>query len=270
MEKNKKPQLKWKSRELQGTFYTRGKSRIIWYRYGRETRISTSLQYSSENRKNALERVKVMLQSAISEFLEYKKNAGYAKITLNKYRIILKKHLDIDCYLDEKMLLQNHITKIMLNNKVNNITLIGYFDKLSSFFNYYVKQGLITENPVKKIVKPKIVRPEITIYSQIELQNIFEYFQSRDELFYWFIRFIYFTAFRLSEALLLIKSDYRDSSGINNEITVISKYKDRYETFPISSALKDKIINSDKIHHDKEKLFRYGTHFKHQIKFENH
>ncbi len=147
MPEEKTEQLKWRSRDLPGTFYTRGKSRVIWYRYGRHTRISTSLHYTAKNKKNAVERVKAMymntnkdkiqirISDAIKEFIAIKEKTGSSEFTLYNYKLAFRQMFDNDYYIDNTDMIKKEVLKNLASHSKTSSKTIK-IKLLKSFFNY--------------------------------------------------------------------------------------------------------------------------------------
>jgi len=113
---------------------------------------------------------------------------------------------------------------------------------LKTFFKFLLKEKLIKQNPMQKIISPKMSK-KITPY--IEEENLLEmleaeeaaegYYKTRN---YLILEILYETGIRLSE---LIQLKYEDIDFHNLTIKVLGK-RNKERIIPITILLKEKII----------------------------
>jgi hypothetical protein len=107
-------QMTYKMRDLPGTFYTRGKSRVIWYRYGRNYRISTGFPYTQSNKIKAKDYVlsisqeqeqqNIKVGEVFEEFILYK---NWQPATKANYMTMFNNYLNPEISIFEEKLLRD-------------------------------------------------------------------------------------------------------------------------------------------------------------------
>ncbi|MFH1051499.1 MAG: tyrosine-type recombinase/integrase [bacterium] len=268
--------MKWSAPGCKGTFYCRGKNRIIYY-YHERLRTSLKLLYSKKNKEIAADIIRQRELSGIVSLdpdkprnLEeawklFKTNFKDRKAfnTINNTKLALNKLIGENIELQNINKISNAIEKNIVKTQILPRSVNSYLASLKAFFNWLKEKKYITDNPIRKSFQIKIPDKKIETYTDSELAAIFEYWKAKNFEFYLFIRFLYESAFRLKEAYNLKWKQILTGNKFNNVIFIPkSKYGDRKETFPMSDEIKNifKEVLSYKNSHDKEQKVFTLTH----------
>ncbi len=181
-----------------------------------------------------------------SDFLNYlESEKKYSSHTLTAYRNDLhqfadfvKSRYEVDQFPDiHAPMIRSYVAELMqggmqarsINRKISS---------LKSFFKYTLQQGLIQENPMKKVVAPKTSKRLPVVVEQAKMETLLadiptdsdSYTRWRDFLI---LELLYGTGIRLSEAIGLKESDLRLDSGT---IKVLGK-RNKERIIPITGGL---------------------------------
>jgi len=244
--------MKWTEPGCRGRFYYRGKTKIIWY-YIDGKRKSLKLKYSKKNKIIAAEVIRQEELSGIDrlesnrpqdlkEAWELFKNTftgRKAKNTITNTKFALTSLIGDNYDLEESRKLTKIVEGNIQSSSLMPRSVNSYLASLKAFFNWLKENNYITDNPVKQSLKLKVPDKQIEIYSEDELQQIFDYWKTRNKEFYLFFRFLYETAFRLSEGLTLTWKQVKFGKKWHTDIFLPkSKFGDRKETFPLYDEIK--------------------------------
>jgi integrase len=257
-------QKRWHKKGIPGAFYTRGKRRIIYYQNSK-TRVSLNLEYSVANKKTAEEEVVILLSNeytvkmSINYFLDYKLKENLARNTYKKYFYVLKSMLP---YYENVMINDYEEVKKYYFKKtqyLNAVSKQSIYSAIRTFYSFLIAEQIVDKHLLYPDEVPVNATRQVDIYTKKELDLIFKILWEHDKKMYWFIKFLYFTAFRYEEARTLKKEQYRENGQISKNITIVSKDKKQIEKFPISPALKEIIIQAEQAHEHNERLFYYSS-----------
>src|SRR5688500_2484440 len=161
-----------------------------------------------------------------SDFLNYlEREKKYSAHTLTAYRNDLLQfrefvlsHYEVDQAVDiHAPMIRTYVAELMhggmqarsINRKISS---------LKSFFKYSLQQGLVQENPMKKVVSPKTSKRLPVVVEQAKMEALLKDVPTESDTFaYWrdylVLELLYGTGIRLSEAIGLKESDLRLDSG---------------------------------------------------------
>lgn len=181
-----------------------------------------------------------------SDFLNYlESEKKYSSHTLTAYRNDLhqfadfvKSRYEVDQLPDiHAPMIRSYVAELMqggmqarsINRKISS---------LKSFFKYSLQQGLIQENPMKKVVSPKTSKRLPVIVEQAKMETLLADMPSDSDTFprwrdFLILELLYGTGMRLSEAIGLKESDLRLDSGT---IKVLGK-RNKERIIPITGGL---------------------------------
>ena len=247
------PKKSWKIDGCKGSFFCRGKKNIIWYRRGRNDVFSTKLSYTPKNRilagQTILEEENRGIRNnkirTIGQALEYfekstmlKKGDSTRSVLNYNYNVIFP---DRDKLITDFKYIQSRIEFIKNGNYVRS-TVYGYLSSVSSLFNFLIKKNILINSPISRDDYPKVQSKVIDIYSDDELNKLFNYFKSQDYEYYLFLSFLYKTAFRFKETLSLKKNQVWFSGNYRPQIIIPkSKFGTKPDYFPISPSIQELI-----------------------------
>jgi integrase len=119
---------------------------------------------------------KIMFEKMIEEFLEFAKKyrtprtfqttIGHCKNLLKYFKGILISQIApnfIEGYIDERK---------KQNSKLSNKTIINELFTLSAIFRQAVKKGYVTENPVKRVERPRYSAPDARAFTKREVDLV--------------------------------------------------------------------------------------------------
>lgn len=183
-----------------------------------------------------------------SDFLNYlESEKKYSSHTLTAYRNDLLQfseymlaHYEADHFRNiHAPMIRTYVAELMhtgmqarsINRKISS---------LKSFFKYNLQQGLIHENPMKKVVSPKTSKRLPVIMEQAKMDELLAEMPGDTDTFaLWrnhvVLELLYGTGMRLSEAIGLKESDLRLESGT---IKVLGK-RNKERIIPITGGLAD-------------------------------
>ncbi len=181
-----------------------------------------------------------------SDFLNYlESEKKYSSHTLTAYRNDLhqfadfvKSRYEVDQFPDiHAPMIRSYVAELMqggmqarsINRKISS---------LKSFFKYTLQQGLIQENPMKKVVAPKTSKRLPVIVEQAKMEALLADMPTDSDSFtrwrdFLILELLYGTGMRLSEAIGLKESDLRLDSGT---IKVLGK-RNKERIIPITGGL---------------------------------
>lgn len=181
-----------------------------------------------------------------SDFLNYlESEKKYSSHTLTAYRNDLhqfadfvKSRYEVDQFPDiHAPMIRSYVAELMqggmqarsINRKISS---------LKSFFKYTLRQGLIQENPMKKVVSPKTSKRLPVIVEQAKMETLLADMPTESDSFtrwrdFLILELLYGTGMRLSEAIGLKESDLRLDSGT---IKVLGK-RNKERIIPITGGL---------------------------------
>ncbi|MHB1277184.1 MAG: tyrosine-type recombinase/integrase [Bacteroidia bacterium] len=181
-----------------------------------------------------------------SDFLNYlESEKKYSSHTLTAYRNDLLQFADFvrDRYEAEHCtdihapMIRSYVAELMqggmqarsINRKISS---------LKSFFKHSLQQGLIQENPMKKVVSPKTSKRLPVVVEQAKMESLLADMPADTDPFpcwrnFLVLELLYGTGMRLSEAIGLKESDLRLDSGT---IKVLGK-RNKERIIPITGGL---------------------------------
>lgn len=182
-------------------------------------------------------------------FITQKIADGLSKNTIDSYCFALK-----DYY---QWLQRNNINNVtpddvrdyfvyLRGKKYSIATLRDKFAVINAFYNYCVKFGYLTENPVK-IKKPKLPKQQARVFTENEIYTILKYFNNIDT----FIKLRDYTIISILLGTGIRRSELLDITDVNGDYIVVYGKGNKQRLVPISDALKTilkrYIIERDKI-----------------------
>lgn len=157
---------------------------------------------------------------------------AYLEETYSLTSIVEVRHFHIRAWIVE--LMQNKITPRSINRKLST---------LKTYFKFLKRRKEIQENPMLKVIAPKVGKRLPVVVKEIELENLFEkinfgegYAAVRDEMV---MEMLYSTGMRRSELINLTPNDL---DFFNNQVKVLGKgNKERLIPFaqPLANRLKN-------------------------------
>ena len=154
---------------------------------------------------------------------------------LNSLERLLKKE---DCLDDidrvDSAMLRRYF--IMISETMNSITQIGYYRRLKTFFNFLYAEGIIANNPIKNVQKPKAAKRIIQSFDSFEVEKMLDAFEMDSYIGYrnyTIISLLLSTGLRRAEYLSL---DLIDIDLRNGFIRVVGK-GDKERMVPIGKTL---------------------------------
>ena len=169
-------------------------------------------------------------------FITQKIADGLSKNTIDSYCFALK-----DYY---QWLQRNKITTVkpddvrdyfvyLRSKKYSIATLRDKFAVINAFYNYCVKFGYLTENPVK-IKKPKLPKQQARVFTENEIYIILKYFNNIDT----FIKLRDYTIISILLGTGIRRSELLDITDVNGDYIVVYGKGNKQRLVPISDALK--------------------------------
>lgn len=159
--------------------------------------------------------------------------------------ILEVRHFHIRAWVVE--LMQNKITPRSINRKLST---------LKTYFKFLKRRKEIQENPMLKVIAPKVGKRLPVFVKEIELENLFEkinfgegYAAVRDEMV---MEMLYSTGMRRSELINLTPNDL---DFFNNQVKVLGK-GNKERLIPFARPLADRLKNYLDIRNDE---FGLGT-----------
>ena len=141
----------------------------------------------------------------------------------------------------------------LLENNINPRSVNRKISVLKSYYKFLLQEGILSYNPMIKIISPKTSKRLPSFVDKDDIQNLLDkvqfennYTGSRDKLI---IEFFYVTGIRLSE---LINIKISDIDFNNNYIKVLGK-RNKERLIPLS----DNMINKLENHINKNKITKY-------------
>ena len=241
---------RWSAPGCKGVFYIRGKNKIIWYQIDRKRR-SLGLIYGKQNKEIAADIVRKEELTGLSNlsintpknnseaWIEFKESHTQKKFnTINNTKLALNSLIGEDFNLDQLENISSIIEQRIISTTLSPRSVNSYLASLKAYFNWMIEKKYILENPIIKNLKIKIPDKKIEIYSDVELQAIFDFWKGKNTEMYLFLNFLYETAFRINEALTLKWKQVINANKWYDSIFLeASKFGDRKESFPLSEAI---------------------------------
>jgi integrase/recombinase XerC len=149
-------------------------------------------------------------------------------------------------------LMQNKITPRSINRKLST---------LKTYFKFLKRRKEIQENPMLKVIAPKVGKRLPVVVKEVELENLFEkinfgkgYAAVRDEMV---MEMLYSTGMRRSELINLTPNDL---DFFNNRVKVLGK-GNKERLIPFARQLADRLENYLAIRNDEFGLGATGSLF---------
>jgi integrase len=258
---------RWSMAGCKGRFFLRGN--IIWYKRGRSVCISTGLQSTRQNRKLAGEKILLM------ENPEFETAANAPRTVLDAFEQFLKQSLNTKHkntlyqygYAYKFLIIENvplNIQKIRnvidnaLHKPLGKRTQKTYLQRMKSFFQFCVKNKWLSENPIDDDYKIKLPDKIIEIYSDYELNIIFDYWE-RDETYLNYLKLLYTCAFRRSECMELTWEQIWHGRQFRPQIIFqSSKFGNRPDFFPLAEPVREIFEALPSYRHRTGKVFPYN------------
>ena len=169
-------------------------------------------------------------------FITQKIADGLSKNTIDSYCFALK-----DYY---QWLQRNKITTVkpddvrdyfvyLRSKKYSIATLRDKYAVINAFYNYCVKFGYLTENPVK-IKKPKLPKQQARVFTENEIYIILKHFNNIDT----FIKLRDYTIISILLGTGIRRSELLDITDVNGDYIVVYGKGNKQRLVPISDALK--------------------------------
>ncbi len=115
------------------------------------------------------------LYEAVEEFSSIR-FTKFDKATIKSYMTAFKAYLVEDLNLADINRIRAMIRERQTINKHAPNTQLKYLSKLNKLFEYCIDQEYISRNPILKDMKPDEVAPEVKLFTQDELNTLFDYF----------------------------------------------------------------------------------------------
>lgn len=164
---------------------------------------------------------------------------AYLEETYSLTSILEVRHFHIRAWVVE--LMQNKITPRSINRKLST---------LKTYFKFLKRRKEIQENPMLKVIAPKVGKRLPVVVKEIELENLFEkinfgegYAAVRDEMI---MEMLYSTGMRRSELINLTPNDL---DFFNNQVKVLGK-GNKERLIPFARPLADRLKNYLEIRND--------------------
>lgn len=270
----------WSMPGCRGRFYVRGINNIIWYQSGRDYRVSTGLEYNRANKQLSADKIRQIempgvvsqtnntIFSAFREFIDYSKQTK-TENTIRNYLISFKRlisqDLRLEYYLEIRKMIEDNVIKNQFN--LSNKSLNLYMKNMHSFFNYLVEKEYMLKNPVLRTMYFKVPDKPIEIYTEEELEKIFNYlkYEKKKHSYYEYFKIIHYCALRRSELLNMEWDHIKEKNRFRSDIIIPkSKYGNKVDYFPLTDELKEFFANIPQI--DKKVFNLNGTMFDRAIR----
>jgi len=164
---------------------------------------------------------------------------AYLEETYDLTSILEVRHFHVRAWVVE--LMQNKVTPRSINRKLST---------LKTFFKFLKRRKEIQENPMLKVIAPKVGKKLPVIVKEIELKNLFEkinfgegYPAVRDEMV---MEMLYSTGMRRSELINLTPNDL---DFFNDQVKVLGK-GNKERLIPFARPLANRLKNYLEIRHD--------------------
>ncbi|MFK8005668.1 MAG: tyrosine recombinase XerC [Saprospiraceae bacterium] len=164
---------------------------------------------------------------------------AYLEETYSLTSILEVRHFHIRAWVVE--LMQNKITPRSINRKLST---------LKTYFKFLKRRKEIQENPMLKVIAPKVGKRLPVVVKEIELENLFEkinfgegYTAVRDEMV---MEMLYSTGMRRSELINLTPNDL---DFFNDQVKVLGK-GNKERLIPFARPLADRLKNYLEIRND--------------------
>ena len=164
---------------------------------------------------------------------------AYLEETYSLTSILEVRHFHIRAWVVE--LMQNKITPRSINRKLST---------LKTYFKFLKRRKEIQENPMLKVIAPKVGKRLPVVVKEIELENLFEkinfgegYAAVRDEMV---MEMLYSTGMRRSELINLTPNDL---DFFNDQVKVLGK-GNKERLIPFARPLADRLKNYLEIRND--------------------
>jgi len=168
---------------------------------------------------------------------------AYLEDTYSLTSILEVRHFHIRAWVVE--LMQNKITPRSINRKLST---------LKTYFKFLKRRKEIQENPMLKVVAPKVGKRLPVVVKEIEMENLFEkinfgegYAAVRDEMI---MEMLYSTGMRRSELINLTPNDL---DFFNDQVKVLGK-GNKERLIPFARPLANRLKNYLEIRNDKFEL----------------
>jgi len=180
------------------------------------------------------------------DFLNYlEREKKYSPHTLTAYRNDLGQFQDYllriyeidDASSITAQMVRSFVADLM-NDGIQSRSINRKISTLKSFFKFQIQQGLLQENPMKKVVSPKTPKRLPVFVEQAKMESLLAHKPEADDSFaYWrdylVLELLYGTGIRLSESIGLKESDLNLTAGT---IKVLGK-RNKERIIPITSGL---------------------------------
>ena len=168
---------------------------------------------------------------------------AYLEETYSLTSILEVRHFHIRAWVVE--LMQNKITPRSINRKLST---------LKTYFKFLKRRKEIQENPMLKVIAPKVGKRLPVVVKEIEMENLFEqinfgegYAAVRDEMV---MEMLYSTGMRRSELINLTPNDL---DFFNDQVKVLGK-GNKERLIPFARRLADRLKNYLEIRNDEFEL----------------
>jgi len=165
----------------------------VWYAVYKDRRRSTGLLAQDDNIPAAIEeldrfiyaltvpaeeRVQGMtVLEALPEFIATKKG-NITEKALYIYLTAIERLLPGDCQISDPKAVREQIAKARANSTLKPSTMVSYLHKLSAFFDWCIRAGYCTLNPLAAVESPKFITEEPVMPTWGELEQIYAYLRS--------------------------------------------------------------------------------------------
>ena len=181
-----------------------------------------------------------------NDFLNYlEREKKYSSHTLTAYRndltqfhTYIQRIYEIDDALGITAQMVRSFVADLMNDGIQSRSVNRKISTLKSFFKYSIQQGLLHENPMKKVVSPKTPKRLPVFVEQAKMESLLVNKPEADDSFaqwrdYLVIELLYGTGIRLSESLGLKEGDLNLHSAT---IKVLGK-RNKERIIPITNGL---------------------------------
>ncbi|MFK7772759.1 MAG: tyrosine-type recombinase/integrase [Saprospiraceae bacterium] len=198
--------------------------------------ITVFLKYLELEKRFSVHTIKAY-QSDLLQFF------AYIEETYSLTSILEVRHFHIRAWIVE--LMQNKITPRSINRKLST---------LKTYFKFLKRRKEIQENPMLKVIAPKVGKRLPVVVKEIELENLFEkinfgegYAAVRDEMV---MEMLYSTGMRRSELINLTPNDL---DFFNDQVKVLGK-GNKERLIPFARPLANRLKNYLEIRNDEFEL----------------
>jgi len=165
------------------------------------------------NGRRHIEWIPVMPTQLLDRFLTSRTAAGCMPHTLSWYRMCIRRYLawadDVGQEYKKPDTVENYLANLR-QCKLASSTVSGYFTALAAWFTWQTQRGYISDNPLRQIPKPKIIKRSknrvpkddfVTLYNSIQVN---QWSDQRDKCI---LLVMFYSGLRVTETISLLPTD---------------------------------------------------------------